>query len=238
MPTSRRVEPVAAPHEHHLTVPRTARYFTLGEARRAVWLVVHGYGELAGEFAARFAPVDDGTRLIVAPEGLSRFYHALPSPPASATTGDRGAIGASWMTREDRDGEIGDQVTFLDLVHERIFARVPRDAVRLTVLGFSQGVATICRWLARSTVRPDRIVCWAGLIPEETLGALHGPALTIVAGERDAYAPADRVAETEGRLAGAGLTFNRLTFAGGHRLDDDVLRTLAADDGTDPPPRI
>jgi len=238
MPTSRRGESGAVPHEHHVTVPRTARYYTLGEARRAVWIVVHGYGELAAEFGSYFAPVDDGTRLIVAPEGLSRFYHALPSPPASATIGDHGVIGASWMTREDREGEIGDQVTFLDLVHDTIFARVPRESVRLTVLGFSQGVATICRWLARSPRRPDHVVCWAGVIPDETLDALRGQGLTLVAGSRDPYAPADRVADTHQRLAAGGLTFRHLTFDGGHRLDDDTLRALAADDGGDPPPRI
>jgi hypothetical protein len=40
-------------HEHHLTVRRTARYHVLGdaaEAIREVWIVCHGYGQLAAEF--------------------------------------------------------------------------------------------------------------------------------------------------------------------------------------------
>jgi predicted esterase len=236
---------VTAPHEHHLTVTRTARYYTLGEPRRAVWIVAHGYGELAAAFAAQFAPVDDGTRLIVAPEGLSRFYHPTPAPgpatPATTTTPARpasptaGAVGASWMTREDRESEIADQVVYLDAVHDAIFARVPRDSVRLTVLGFSQGVATVSRWLTRSRVPVDRLVCWAGVIPDEALARLRGVPLTMVAGSRDVFAPPERVAEVEAQLAAANLAFRQLTFTGGHRLDDGVLRTLAAEEAPEPP---
>jgi predicted esterase len=218
---------VTAPHEHHLTVSRTARYYTLGLPRRAVWIVTHGYGELAAEFAARFAPVDDGTRLIVAPEALSRFYHAAPAAPAPQT---RGTVGASWMTREDRESEIADQVAYLDAVHDDIFARVPRDSVRFTVLGFSQGVATVCRWLTRSRTPIDRLVCWAGTIPDDALAHLRGLPLTVVTGSRDIYAPPERVAEIAGQLTTAGLQFRHLEFTGGHRLDDGVLRTLAAEE--------
>ena len=63
--------------EHHLTVPRTARYYTLGEpgpAVRQVWIVCHGYGQLAGRFVRHFEPIEDASRLIVAPEGGRGFY--------------------------------------------------------------------------------------------------------------------------------------------------------------------
>ncbi len=62
---------------HSLVVPRTARYYTLGPTHgfpRELWFVCHGYGQLAERFLRQFAPLDDGTRLIVAPEALSRFY--------------------------------------------------------------------------------------------------------------------------------------------------------------------
>jgi predicted esterase len=219
---------VATPHEHHLTVSRTARYYTLGEPRRAVWIVAHGYGELAAEFAARFTPVDDGTRLIVAPEGLSRFYHAPPSAAPRAT--GPGTVGASWMTREDRNSEIGDQVTYLDAVHRVVFERVPRESVRLTILGFSQGVATVTRWLVQSKHPVERVVCWAGVIPEDTLPGLRGLPLTVVTGTRDIYAPPDRVAEYKAQLAAAKVTYRQISFDGGHRLDDGVLRQLAAEE--------
>src|SRR5438270_687393 len=63
--------------ENNLTVKRTARYFTLGDASgelEEVWIVCHGMGQLGAYFIKNFIPIDNGRRLIVAPEALSRFY--------------------------------------------------------------------------------------------------------------------------------------------------------------------
>jgi hypothetical protein len=61
--------------EHHFSTPRTARYFTLGSPERStdLWIVCHGYGQLASRFLERFRPIEAEQRGIVAPEGLSRF---------------------------------------------------------------------------------------------------------------------------------------------------------------------
>src|SRR2546425_7420836 len=90
--------------EHHLPVTRTARYFTLGESSPGVgevWFVCHGYGQLAGRFLRHFEPLADGTRLVVAPEALSRFYLEDTTVPAKERK-----VGATWMTRENRLSEI------------------------------------------------------------------------------------------------------------------------------------
>src|SRR6266498_2722637 len=138
--------------EHRLTVSRTARYFTLGRPDREVWFVLHGYGQLAALFLRHFEPLDDGTRLIVAPEGLSRFY--LTEDPAERR------VGASWMTREDRLTEIEDYVQYLDAVHADVVGSVDRSLVKVRVLGFSQGAATACRWASTGASRVDRLIVW------------------------------------------------------------------------------
>lgn len=99
-----RIDPKTGAEEHHLTVERTARYWTLGEAESAeeVWVVLHGYKQLARRFIRRFKPLDNGRRLIVAPEGLSRFYVS----PSEGRHGVASVVGATWMTREDRRAEI------------------------------------------------------------------------------------------------------------------------------------
>ena len=216
-----------------MTVPRTARYYTLGAAgpeTRAVWIVCHGYGNLAGEFIARFAPVDDGVRLIVAPEALNRYY-VDTRPGASATS----LVGATWMTKEDRSSEIGDQITYLDTLYGTIFRDVAREGVRVTVLGFSQGVATAARWLSHSRLRVDRAIFWAGAIPDDVpLGAdsaLRRAEIVMVFGARDEYATAERVARQTAAFRAADKLFTQIEFDGGHRLDDDVLRSLAINDG-------
>ena len=141
---------------HHLSVPRTARYYTLGDAGThvsEVWMVCHGYGQLAQPFLASFERVASPTRRIVAPEALSRFYLDRQPPPNDRPP----RVGATWMTREDRDHEIADHVAYLDALHDLVRPALPA-AVRLRVLGFSQGVATVARWLALGRARADQLI--------------------------------------------------------------------------------
>ena len=126
----------------------------------------HGYRQLAGRFLPRFADLDDGTRLIVAPEGLSRFY--LHDPAGGH--GKEVPIGATWMTREDRENEITDYVGFLDGVLDEVLdealdgdldevsAESGGAIARLTVLGFSQGAHTVCRWVAAGEAAIERVI--------------------------------------------------------------------------------
>ena len=133
--------------ERHIRVARTARYYALGSAGpslREIWLVCHGYRQLAGRFLRRFSDLDDGTRLIVAPEGLSRFY----LHDSEGSHGKEVPIGATWMTREDRENEITDYVGLLDAVVDEVSEESGGQITRLTVLGFSQGAHTACRWVA------------------------------------------------------------------------------------------
>jgi predicted esterase len=192
-----------------------------------VWIVAHGYGQLAGEFIGRFAPVDDGAHLIVAPEALNRYYHDT-RPGASQTS----LVGATWMTKEDRSSEIADQITYLDTLYATIFRDVARDSVRVTALGFSQGVATVARWLSHTRVPIDRAIFWAGVLPDDTLfgaeTALRRAEVVVVLGARDEFATAERVARQSDLFRGADKAFTQIGFPGGHRLDDEVLRNLAS----------
>jgi predicted esterase len=150
-------------HEHHITVSRTARFYVLGDpgpAVRDLWIACHGYGQLASDFVDRMSAIASPTRVVVAPEGLSRFYHERAGRGSHATS----QVGASWMTREDRIAEIGDHVAYLDAIADALIMPIGRGAIRVTAFGFSQGVATISRWVVRSPVRPDRIVCWGGAV--------------------------------------------------------------------------
>ena len=217
---------------HAIVIPRTARYFTLGPTHgfpRELWFVCHGYSQLAARFLRQFAPLDDGTRLVVAPEGLSRFY-LDPIPQRRSDPSPR--IGASWMTREHREAEIADYVAYLELLSAEIRHPLSGAAPRIVVLGFSQGTATVSRWLAASDLRVDQLVLWGGAIPPELdLAAwsarLHGAAITLVAGEADEFAtPAAVSAEAE-RLSAAGVAFTLQRFAGGHVIDAAALVKLA-----------
>lgn len=218
--------------EHSIVVPRTARYYTLGPTHgfpRELWFVCHGYGQLASRFIEDFAAIDDGSRLIVAPEALSRFY--LDS--ISQRRGQKDPrVGATWMTKEDRMAEIADYVAYLDRLGQELKHRIAGASPRIVVFGFSQGAATVCRWLATSELRADQLVLWGGSIPPELdLGAwaerLQGAAITIVVGDGDEYATPKIVAAEAERLSTAGVAFSVKRFAGGHVIDGEALRGLA-----------
>lgn len=214
-----------------LTVPRTARYAAFGPAAAEAsewWIVIHGYGQLAADFLATCRGLDDGRRLVVAPEALSRFYD-------TTNTGQHpdAPVGASWMTREDRESEIGDYVGYLDRVL-RMLGEGHEHRPPVHVLAFSQGTATGARWVVRGEVRPVRFVCWGGQIAHDIdlvspASPLRNTRLQLVVGSRDKWATPEVVAKEQARLAAAGLPYEGISFEGGHRLDDKTLAALAAD---------
>lgn len=219
------------PEAHALAVTRTARYYTLGAEDtkpQEVWFVLHGYGQLAQYFIRHFEGVAGPQRLVVAPEALSRFYLRGTGLGGSEADGAR-RIGASWMTSADRLREMDDYVAYLDALHDDVAARWPLGAAAVRVLGFSQGVATACRWAARGrAAAPDHLTCWAGEIPPELDPADLTGRLTLVAGTADKYVTPERIAAQRSRLDEAGVAYDFLSFDGDHRLDADVLRRLAS----------
>lgn len=214
--------------EHHLVVSRTARYFQLGELSeqtRQVWVVCHGYGQLAEYFIRHFAALvaADPALVVVAPEGLSRFY-------LENNTNGRGRIGATWMTREDRLAEIDDYVHYLNKLTDRILAAASVN-VRVTVLGFSQGAATVSRWLTRARFKPVRLVLWAGVFPPDmelpvATQLLRGLPVTLVAGTEDPFVAPDKLATQQQFLKNLGVESEVLRFEGKHTLHAETLRHI------------
>lgn len=218
--------------QRHLRVPKSARYSVMGSfdaSLTEVWIVCHGHGQLASRFLTRFIPIEREDRLFVAPEALSRYYL---TPPQGGPHAPNTPVGATWMTSDDREREIEDYVRYLDLLYDEVFSPVRREAVRLWVLGFSQGSATVARWVARGKVDPDRVVLWAGLLPPE-LNAQDASALTrrapltVVLGRQDDFAKPDLIATEESRLKAFGIPYETIRFDGGHEIVSDALRTLA-----------
>jgi len=215
--------------EHHLVVRKSARYHTLGErndALRQVWFVLHGHGQLSGFFIRHFTSLADGTRLIVAPEALNRFYLDHTSWQGAG----QARVGATWMTREERLGEIEDYVRYLDALQHEVLAGLDRRLVRVVLLGFSQGVATALRWSCLGRMRPNLLVAWAGPLPpeldEKSVAHLKGRVVRVV-GSADDLASDEAVSVEDQRWARIGLDAKLVRFEGGHELNAEVLLSLA-----------
>lgn len=219
-----------SPHAHHLRVERTARYYTLGgenAAPRTVWFVLHGYGQLAGAFIRYFGALANEDSLIIAPEALNRFYLvSTDSVPAK----DR-PVGATWMTREDRDSEIADYVEYLDALYQDVAAAHARDGAKVNVIGFSQGAATATRWVTHGHSPLHRVILWGGLIPPDTdlhrgTSTFRGARLTIVAGTADRYVTEAMISSEEARLGAAHIPYDLIRFDGGHVISRSVFPRL------------
>lgn len=214
--------------EHHLEVVRTARYWTLGptEGPSEVWYGLHGYKQLGRRFLRRFNSIDDGRRLVVAPDALSRFYISNES----GRHGAESIVGGTWMTKDDREAEIRDYVGYLDRLSEAIGATGA--SVPVTVLGFSQGVATACRWVTLGAVRPGRLILWGDVSPPDldlprAAKSFQGVDVVLVRGEGD-RALAPRLVEEEAeRFRSAGIDYRTVRYDGGHDIDAETLIGLA-----------
>ncbi|MFI5204294.1 MAG: alpha/beta hydrolase [Flavobacteriales bacterium] len=142
----------------YFNTTKTARYFILGNPGkdiRRIWVVLHGYGQLAEHFLQKFNVLKNDQTLIIAPEGMHRYY----------LNGVSGKVGASWMTKEERENDITDNVHYLDGLLQEIKSGCSNADV--VVLGFSQGVATAARWVAYGKVNPVKVIFWGGLFPPD-----------------------------------------------------------------------
>ena len=218
-------------HEHNLRVERTARYYLLGAPGahvRRLWVVLHGYGQLAASLLRRCDPLAGADTLVVAPEALSRFY-LTPTSPADHTNAK---VGASWMTREARESEIADYVGYLDRLHAEIVQGCGGGPLETRVLGFSQGVATALRWaILGKTNPPAQLLLWAVHLPPEiwtdaARTRLAGTELTLAAGDADPYLSPDELAGTVEWLETAGYRVRPFGFAGGHTIPSAALNQL------------
>jgi predicted esterase len=208
--------------QHEIAVTRTARYFTLGKLNdqtKRVWFVLHGYGQLAEYFIRKFDVLNDGSTLIVAPEALSRFY----------VNGNFDRVGASWMTRETRESEVDDYVAYLESVRKSVFQEHSSDNLQLSVLGFSQGAATACRWLNRGRIRCDRLIFWGGYFANGIFDLIEAGRMPLqnthfVYGTRDEFLNRLDMPDYLGKLRAEVPSLHLVEYAGGHSIEPEVLR--------------
>lgn len=201
-----------------------ARYYKLGEigpSTQQVWFVLHGYGQLARFFIKKFSVLQDHGIVVIAPEGLSRFY--LEELQTTGRKNNR--VGATWMTSENRLMDITNYLQYLDRVYE---AEMKDVQLPVTVLGFSQGSATASRWVVDSNIRFDRLILWAGILPpdmnfETGSQVLKEKQIHLVYGNRDPFLTDLRFEEMKSLTEKLNANVNVQTFDGEHEIDETTL---------------
>jgi len=211
------------PSTHHVPVRKTARVVTRGTPGAPEWWVLlHGYGQTADAFLESASALASPDRFLIAPEALSRFYTDGMEAHES--------VGASWMTRRDRETEISDYLGYLETVLDH-FRETAGEPEHLCVLGFSQGTATASRFVLLGDVTADRLVLWAGdvahdLDPSSAADRLRAVDISLVVGSNDQYVTDERLQAALDRFDRLNVPVSVHRFNGGHRLDDDTLREI------------
>ena len=200
-------------------VKKTARIHLLGNDLNpsVIWFVLHGYGHLSTYFIKKFECLNLEKTLIVAPEGLHRFY----------LSGQSGRVGASWMTKEERLEDIKDYVNYLDDLDENIMKRIHSNPKKV-VLGFSQGAATASRWIAKGKVTPDIFVLWASVFPpdmdfESDRIKFNSPRTILVQGNEDEYYTTDHFETHQKELNTYNIHYQTIKYKGKHNIYNEPL---------------
>jgi predicted esterase len=205
------------------------RYFKLGEINadtKAVWFVLHGYGQLAQYFLPKFKSLIEHNICVIAPEGLSHYY--LEDASTRSKSGST-RVGASWMTRENRLADIENYLTYLDSVFKREVGSYKN--LDITILGFSQGAATASRWALSNSIPFRRLILWAGIFPndmdfEKGKQLLKGKDVTIAYGKHDPFLTESRFGEMRSLAEKLELTPTQIVFDGAHEIHEPTLLTL------------
>lgn len=217
-------------HGRYLVRPPASHVQTsraTGAAAEPVPLLVafHGYSQRAEHMLEELEQLPSlADWLIVAVQGLHRFYDTRHK-----------AIVASWMTSEDRELAIADNMAYTSAVVDAI--KQEWSVSHLVYAGFSQGVAMAYRAAALGPHAADGLVALAGDLPpeirEETSTRL--PSLLLGRGRADEWYTEEKLTADRARLDAYGVQHQIVVFEGGHKWTptfreavDGFVRQIAA----------
>lgn len=201
--------------ENQFEFKKTFRYETneCTDPKRILY-VLHGYGQLAKFFIRKFSSIDAQT-LIVAPEGMHRFY----------LSGSSGRVGASWMTKEAREDDILDNIEWLNALHDEIISK--HGDLETHMIGFSQGGATAARWQKNGKVNFRSLALWACVFPPDLdineLESSETPSFFLI-GSEDEFYSMEKQDELERFYESIGYQVMR--YEGKHDIHSETLSDL------------
>jgi dienelactone hydrolase len=158
-----------------------------------------------------------GTRVwtLVAIQALHRFYR-----------GRTEEVVASWMTREDREDAIADNIAYVGTALDL----VPHDnTTRIVYAGFSQGVPMAFRAAMRRRDAASAIVAVGGDVPPELVADPAGfPPVLLLRGARDEWYTQAKYEADVRALTARGVKLQTVLYDGAHEWNADVGTAIAA----------
>jgi predicted esterase len=197
---------------------------------RGALVGLHGYMESASTQMERLEAISSASAwTLVAIQGLHRFYRGRSQD-----------VVASWMTREDRDAAIADNLAYVTAALEAVLRDSSTSSTRIVLAGFSQGVATAFRTAARGRHRAIAVIAVGGDVPPELLAdsPLALPRVLLARGARDDWYTAPRFDADVAALTARGVPLQAHVYDGAHEWNasassaiEAFLASLAGTDG-------
>lgn len=187
------------------------------EHSRATLVGFHGYQENAALHFEVLKQIAAGRPLgIVSVQALHSFY-------TRANT-----VVASWMTREDRELAIADNVAYVARVLDAL-ADDPGITRPLIYAGFSQGAAMAYR-AATMVQRPsDGVIILAGDVPPDVVPLASSlPRILLGRGTDDRWYDEAKASADRASLNDAGATVTEHVFQGGHVWTPEFISRASA----------
>lgn len=210
----------AGPDVRTIAVTTHGRYLVDAPGGAGPWPVLlgfHGYAETAAIHLVQLARLDPAHAwLRVSVQGLHRFY---------TRTED---VVASWMTREDRELALADNIAYAEAVRAAVDAAHATTGTFVAV-GFSQGAAQAYRaGLAGGAACAGILVLGGDLPPDVAAYASALPPVLIGRGSDDPWYSDDALAADVQRLEAAGVRYATCEFTGGHEWADAFVSAASA----------
>jgi predicted esterase len=206
---------------HVIAATLHGRYLTVDsptEPPAGLLVGFHGQGETAAVQMAHLEEIR-GERpwTLVSVQALNRYYTR------------RGDVVAAWMTREDRELIIADNIGYVGQVIEAVHSRLGTPPARLVYAGFSQGTAMAYR-AAAFVPRPCHgLIILAGDLPPDVAPAAARLAPVLLGRGADEQWYTEAVASRDvAQLRGAGVPVVEHVFADGHVRHPSFSRRAAA----------
>jgi len=186
----------------------------------------HGYAQSAEEMLDEVRRLPGSSRWrLAAIQALHRFY----------SRGEQRVV-ASWMTRQDREQAILDNIAYVDAAVDEIagdsesgghLVEPAASSPRIVYVGFSQGASMAARAAVRGARRAAGLILLGGDIPPDVrnVESANWPPVLIGCGDRDAWYGA-RVESDVALLQSRGVTHDVLRFDGGHEFTDEFRQAV------------
>ena len=185
-------------HGRYLVRPGSSRYL----------VGFHGYGQTAEIMLADMEQIPGiGEWTLVSIQALNRFY------------GRNEEVAACWMTRQDREEAIADNILYV----QRVMALFPGRS-KTVFAGFSQGVAMA--WRAAANVLCDGVVSLSGDVPPD-ITAPHLPPALLGRGSFENWYNEEKFKKDLSFLEGRS-DVTPCVFRGGHEWTDEFRQAVGA----------